>query len=105
MYTIPESGTSVFGRKSIPIFSESVTKQGAIFTVYKGQFAFSGRNLFHRFSFNWFSLTKYLFEINLLKNSQEGRRWEDYTQFRRIFFEFLTPKKDREGGGKVHRMN
>ena len=37
MYTIPESGPSVFGRKSIPIFFESVTKQGAIFNVYKGQ--------------------------------------------------------------------
>jgi len=37
MYTIPESGPSVFGRKSIPIFFESVTKQGAIFNVYKAQ--------------------------------------------------------------------
>jgi len=37
MYAIPESGPLVFGRKSIPIFSKSVTKQGAIFTVYEGQ--------------------------------------------------------------------
>ena len=35
MYTLPESGPSVFGRKSIPIFVESVTKQGAIFNVYR----------------------------------------------------------------------
>jgi hypothetical protein len=37
MYTIPESGPSVFGRKSIPIFVESVTKEGAIFDVYRAQ--------------------------------------------------------------------
>ena len=37
MYTLPESGPSVFGRKSIPIFVESVTKQGALFNVYKAQ--------------------------------------------------------------------
>ena len=37
MYTVPESGPSVFGRKSIPIFFESVTKQGAVFNVYKAQ--------------------------------------------------------------------
>jgi hypothetical protein len=37
MYTLPESGPSVFGRKSIPIFAESVTKQGAIFNVYGTQ--------------------------------------------------------------------
>ena len=35
MYTQPESGPSVFGRKSIPIFVESVTKQGAVFNVYR----------------------------------------------------------------------
>lgn len=37
MYTLPESGPSVFGRKSIPIFVESVTKQGALFNVYRTQ--------------------------------------------------------------------
>jgi hypothetical protein len=37
MYTIPELGPSVFGRKSIPIFVESVTKEGAIFDVYRAQ--------------------------------------------------------------------
>ena len=37
MYTIPQSGPSVFGRKSIPIFVESVTKEGAIFNVYRAQ--------------------------------------------------------------------
>ena len=37
MYTLPESGPSVFGRKSIPIFVESVTKQGAIFNVCRSQ--------------------------------------------------------------------
>jgi hypothetical protein len=37
MYTVPESGPSVFGRKSIPIFVESVTKEGAIFNVYRAQ--------------------------------------------------------------------
>jgi hypothetical protein len=37
MYSLPESGPSVFGRKSIPIFVESVTKQGAIFNVYRAQ--------------------------------------------------------------------
>jgi hypothetical protein len=31
----PESGPSVFGRKSIPIFVETVTKQGAVFDVYR----------------------------------------------------------------------
>lgn len=37
MYTLPESAPSVFGRKSIPIFVESVTKQGAIFDVYRSR--------------------------------------------------------------------
>src|SRR4030043_412786 len=37
MFTTPESGPSVFGRKSIPIFVENVIKQGAIFDVYKSQ--------------------------------------------------------------------
>ncbi len=35
MYTQAESGPSVFGRKSIPIFVESVTKKGAVFNVYR----------------------------------------------------------------------
>lgn len=34
MFTTPESGPSVFGRKSIPIFVENVMKQRAIFNVY-----------------------------------------------------------------------
>ena len=37
MFTTPESGPSVFGRKSIPIFVENAIKQGAIFDVYKSQ--------------------------------------------------------------------
>jgi hypothetical protein len=37
MFTTPESGPSVFGRKSIPIFVESAIKQGAIFDVYRSQ--------------------------------------------------------------------
>jgi hypothetical protein len=37
MFTTPESGPSVFGRKSILIFVENAIKQGAIFDVYRGQ--------------------------------------------------------------------
>ncbi len=37
MFTIPESGPSVFGRKSIPIFVENAIKQGAIFDVYRSE--------------------------------------------------------------------
>ena len=37
MFTTPESGPSVFGRKSIPIFVENAIKQGAIFDVYKSE--------------------------------------------------------------------
>jgi hypothetical protein len=37
MFTIPESGPSVFGRKSIPIFVENAIKQGAIFDVYRNE--------------------------------------------------------------------
>ena len=37
MFTTPESGPSVFGRKSIPIFVETAIKQGAIFDVYKSK--------------------------------------------------------------------
>ena len=37
MFTTPESGPSVFGRKSIPIFVENAIQQGAIFDVYKSQ--------------------------------------------------------------------
>jgi hypothetical protein len=35
MFTIPESGPSIFGRKSIPVFVENVSKQGAVLNVYK----------------------------------------------------------------------
>ncbi len=35
LYTQSEAGPSVFGRKSIPIFVETVTKQGAVFDVYR----------------------------------------------------------------------
>lgn len=35
MFTIPESGPSIFGRKSIPVFVENISKQGAILNVYK----------------------------------------------------------------------
>jgi len=37
MFTTPESGPSVFGRKSIPIFVENAIKQGAILDVYRSQ--------------------------------------------------------------------
>ena len=37
MFTTPESGPSVFGRKSIPLFVEKTIKQGAIFNVFKSQ--------------------------------------------------------------------
>ena len=37
MFTTPESGPSVFGRKSIPLFVENAIKQGAIFDVFKSQ--------------------------------------------------------------------
>ncbi len=37
MFTLPESGPSVFGRKSIPIFVENAIKQGAILDVYRSQ--------------------------------------------------------------------
>jgi hypothetical protein len=35
MFTTPESGPSVFGRKSVPIFVENASKQGAILNVYR----------------------------------------------------------------------
>ncbi len=35
MFTIPETGPSIFGRKSIPVFVENVSKQGAVLNVYK----------------------------------------------------------------------
>jgi hypothetical protein len=37
MFTTPDSGPSVFGRKSISIFVENAIKQGAIFDVYKSE--------------------------------------------------------------------
>lgn len=38
MFTLPESGPSIFGRKSIPVFVENVIKQGgAILNVYKSR--------------------------------------------------------------------
>jgi len=38
MFTLPESGPSVFGRKSIPAFLENVSKQGgAMLNVYKSR--------------------------------------------------------------------
>lgn len=37
MFTTPESGPSIFGRKSIPIFVDNVMKQGAIFDVYRSE--------------------------------------------------------------------
>lgn len=42
MFTIPESGPSVFGQKTIPIFLENVNKQGGtILNVYKSRGKFS----------------------------------------------------------------
>jgi len=35
MFTIPESGPSIFGRKSIPVFVENVSKQSVLLNVYK----------------------------------------------------------------------
>ena len=38
MFTVPESGPSIFGRKSIPVFVENVSKQGgAVLNVYKSR--------------------------------------------------------------------
>ncbi|RPJ10101.1 MAG: hypothetical protein EHM36_03525 [Deltaproteobacteria bacterium] len=37
MYTIADSGPSVFGRKSIPALVESAIKEGAVFDVYRSQ--------------------------------------------------------------------
>jgi hypothetical protein len=37
MFTTPESGPSIFGRKSIPIFVENAIKQGAILDVYQSK--------------------------------------------------------------------
>ena len=37
MYTISDSGPSVFGRKSIPAFVESIVKEGAVLDVYRSQ--------------------------------------------------------------------
>jgi hypothetical protein len=38
MFTLPDSGPSIFGRKSIPVFMENVSKQaGAILNVYKSR--------------------------------------------------------------------
>jgi len=37
MFTTPESGPSIFGRKSIPLLVENATKEGALFNVYRDQ--------------------------------------------------------------------
>jgi len=37
MFTIPESGPSIFGRKSIPIFVINAMKEGTLLNVYKSQ--------------------------------------------------------------------
>jgi hypothetical protein len=37
MFTISESGLSIFGRKSIPTFVENAVKEGAILNVYRTQ--------------------------------------------------------------------
>ncbi len=37
MYTVSDSGPSIFGRKSIPTFVESVVREGAILDIYRSR--------------------------------------------------------------------
>ncbi len=41
MFSLPESGSSVFGRKSIPLFVENAIKEGAILNIYRSQIKIS----------------------------------------------------------------
>jgi hypothetical protein len=75
MFTTPESGPSVFGRKSIPIFVENAIKQGAIFDVYKSQ----GK-----------ILKKELKEIKEVKEKKVPRRGEDLKEIIPILQEILS---------------
>jgi hypothetical protein len=41
IFSLPESGSSVFGRKSIPLFVENAIKEGAILNIYRNQIKIS----------------------------------------------------------------
>jgi hypothetical protein len=74
MFTTPETGPSVFGRKSIPIFVENAIKQGAIFDVYRSQ----GK-----------ILKKEIKEIKELKEKKVPGREEELKELIMIFQEVL----------------
>jgi len=75
MFTTPESGPSVFGRKSIQIFVENAIKQGAIFDVYRSQ----GR-----------ILKKEIKEIKEIKEKKVPGRVEDLKELIPILQEVLS---------------
>jgi hypothetical protein len=75
MFTTPETGPSVFGRKSIPIFVENAIKQGAIFDVYRSQ----GK-----------ILKKEIKEIKEIKEKKIPGRAEELKELITIFQEVLS---------------
>ncbi len=75
MFTSPESGPSVFGRKSIPIFVENAMKQGAIFDVYKSE----GK-----------ILKKEMEEMKEMKGKKAAERGEDMKELILILQEVIS---------------
>jgi hypothetical protein len=90
MFTIPESGPSVFGRKSIPIFVENAIKQGAIFDVYKSQGKISKKEI---------KEIKEVKEIKEGKESKEGKEIREVKENKEV-----KEKKVTERGGNLKEL-
>jgi hypothetical protein len=94
MFTTPESGPSVFGRKSIPIFVENAIKQGAILDVCRSQ----GK-----------ILKKEVKEVKEIKEAKEIRekkapeRGEDLRELILIFQEIISKAEQLVDGASKRK--
>jgi hypothetical protein len=81
MFTTPESGPSVFGRKSIPIFVENAIKQGAILDVYRSQRKILKKEV---------KEAKEIKETKEIREKKNPERGEDLKQIILIFQEIIS---------------
>jgi hypothetical protein len=109
MFTTPESGPSVFGRKSIPIFVENAIKQGAIFDVYKSEGKFLKKEIKEVKEIKEIKEVKEIKEISEVKEKKVSERGEDLKELIPIFQEVLS-KAERvvdgasRGKGIFHKL-
>jgi hypothetical protein len=90
MFTTPESGPSIFGRKSIPIFVENAIKQGAIFDVYKSEGNILKKEIKEVKEINEAKKVKEVKEINEIKGEKVSEHGQDLKELIPILQEVLS---------------